>query len=241
MLGNRVLQVHPDGAAAPVAATGTPPGSAGLGTRSSRRDRPWSIVASAAVLVVLLVGAFSWIYVDTRGSGGDVIDQSSLNAAPSVPRAAPSQSSAASASAAPSDQAAADALVAAARRDGAAYASPAAATAAGYRPARALASPTIRSAGVRFEIRTDDIGGRVDPAHPDGLMYQTATGGDRLVGMVFLGVSGERLEQPAGALTPWYPTALRTKGGRVVEALPVWFGPGVDHPFARTWDGATTS
>ena len=128
-----------------------------------------------------------------------------------------------------------------ARADSSSFDQIGAATSAGYRTATALSLRSLRVGGVRYEVKPAQIDGAVDPSRPGGLMYRRTATGYELVGELFLGVSGDGLAHPAGALAPWYPTALRTKRGATVEVLPVWSGAGVLHPFALTWDGATAA
>jgi hypothetical protein len=197
------------------------------------------VVGLAAALIFILVVVFAWLYVHEGGTDSSTsIDLShvdpngaGVSSASTPTTVSPSQASTA-------DRAAADQLVRTARQAAATYADPAAAAAAGYRAsARSLAGRRVGS--VRYLIDPSPIHGRVDPSHPDGLMYERTTDGEQLVGVLFLGVASQHLADPAGPLTPWYATALRTRGGAVVDVLPVWFGDGVLHPFALTWFGAT--
>jgi hypothetical protein len=200
--------------------------------------RGW-VVGLAAALVFVLFVVFAWLYVHDGGTDSSTsIDLShvdpngaGVSSASTPTTVAPSQASTA-------DRAAADQLVRTARQAAATYADPAATAAAGYRAsARSLAGRRVGS--VRYLIDPAHVDGRVDPSHPDGLMYERTADGEQLVGVLFLGVGSQHPAEPGGPLTPWYATALRTRGGAVVDVLPVWFGDGVVHPFALTWFGAT--
>jgi hypothetical protein len=238
MLGNRITDAGTGRTSSGQAGSG----QAGFDQVDSQRESRWRIVIPVAALLVLLVAGFTWIHVSTSGGSGDTIDLSTLDSG-AANSAAPSSSTpttADPASASADEQGAAAALVSRARADSAGYDEISAATAAGYRPATALSLRSLRS-GVRYEVDPADVNGRVDPSHPGGLMYRRTATGDQLVGVLFLGTSSDALADPAGILTTWYPTSLRTRSGTTVEVLPVWFGAGVSHPFAVTWDGATAS
>jgi hypothetical protein len=237
MLGNRVKDAPPPAASATTPATEAAPPAA------SRPEGQWQLLVAAGAVVALLVAGFAWVYVSQSGGGGGTLDVTSLDGgttASTTPVATPTTVD--PTAAAPADQQAAAALVAAVRNDNQSrYGDPAAATAAGYRSATALSLRSARFGAVRYFVDPAQVDAAVDPNRPSGLMYRRTADGEQLVGVMFLGIAGQHLAHPAGALSVWYPTALRTKDGRAVEALPVWFGPGVTHPFALTWDGATAA
>ncbi len=273
MLGNRVIAdpsdagadsssssptVTPPGPAG--APSGVPPAAGGPGTPPGpadglprprppvRSDRPWTILAVAAVVLILAASSAAWLVLAANSGSGDAttIDQASLTptssagSAGTTPSTDASPAAASTATTSAAEAQAAAALVSAARQGASAYPTPAAARAAGFRPAASLAA-TGEERAVGYEVRLTDVGGQVDPAHPNGLVYRRTADGLVPVGELFLGVSGQSLAHPAGSLAPWRATALRTRSGRAVEELAVWFGPGVTHPFAATWLGATAA
>jgi len=248
MLGNRVMttaepstigpspEVDPAGARQPASSNARRP------ARRSGRDRSWSILGSAVVVLVLAVSAATWVWIGSGGATGDstTIDQSTLNAGGAAVGASPSttvrSSTTASSSAGATSRQAGAALVDAARRSAAAYPDPASARAAGFRSAATLGDGGGLAVG--YEVRLTEVNGAVDPAHPNGLIYRRTAAGDQPVGELFLGASGQPLAQPAPGLAIWRPTSLHTRAGDPVERLTVWFGPGVVDPFAATWAGA---
>jgi hypothetical protein len=238
MLGNRVMSetVAQESERSPDLGVGEP--SAHQAGRQVGRDRPWSILAFAGVVLVLLIGTVSWVVIDSGGgSDATTVDAASL-AAPGAASATSSPSPTIAApptsAASPADQRAAAQLVAAARQGASSYPTVASARAGGFRPAGALAVGDARLA-VGYEIRLTDVDGRVDAARPNGLVYRRTAGGEEPVGALFLGVEGQHLSEPAGSLATWRVTSLRSGSGQPIEVLAVWFGPGVVQPFAPTW------
>ncbi len=253
MLGNRALTdpTEIDHDAGPLPATQARAGGSPAADGRHRprptapSDRSWSMLAFAAVVLVLLACSVAWIVIASSGgsSGSTTIDQASLDGGSttnSTPTSAGAPAGTALNSASVADQQAAASLVSAARQGASAYPDVAAARAAGYRSASTL-SGEGEELGVGYEIRLTDANGQVNPSSPNGIVYRRTASGVAPVGEVFLGVSGHDLAQPAGSLAAWRPTVLRTRAGQPVEVLTVWFGPGVNHPFAASWRTATAA